>query len=288
MSEYRPNFLSFMSYPYSMEFQNEQAEYRIVDMQSDQSFIKEDIQAYKKMMEQIEYPDTPIWITEWNTSLSERNSYNDSCVKANHMLKQMTELLGEVEGMCYWSISDCHARYFDTKQPLVGATGMLSKDGLCKPSYYAYEFWNFVGRNVIEKGENYIVSSRGSHEYNILLFYPQKFDEVYHTYRESEIKVKDLPYIFEQQEGRAYSFLLKNVENGMKKISIYHISEQEGNALSEWKKIGHPDSLNPFEINYLKNSCTPRMEVIRKEATNHNLKLDIKIEPNEMYLIFIL
>lgn len=287
-SGYRPDFLSFMSYPYGMKLQKNHGEYRILDMQSDKSFVKADLQEYRRLLKQVEYPETPIWITEWNTSLSERNIYNDSCAKAGHMLKQMTEMLGEVEGMCYWSVSDCHARYFDTKQPFVGATGVLSKDGLCKPSYYAYEFWSFIGQKVIGKGENYIVSSRGSHEYNILLFYPQKFDEVYHTYTENEIGVKELSYIFEKQESREYSFLLKNIEDGMKKISTYHISEKEGNLLSEWKKIGYLDSLNPVEIEYLKNRCNPRMEVIRKNVTNHNLKLDIKIEPNEMCLIFIL
>ena len=286
--EYKPDFLSFMSYPYGMELRKKHGEYRILDLKSDKSFIKEDLQEYKRILKQLEYPDTPIWITEWNTSLSERNIYNDSCAKAGHMLKQMTELLGEVEGMCYWSVSDCHARYFDTKQPLVGATGMLSKDGLCKPAYYAYEFWSFVGKKVIKKGEDYIVSSKGSHEYNILLYQSQKFNEIYHTYTENEIEVEDIPYIFEKQENRQYSFLLKNIENGMKKISIYHISEKEGNVLSEWKKIGYLDSLNPFEIGYLKNSCTPRMEVIRKEVTNHNLKLNMKIEPNEMCLVFVL
>ena len=275
-----------MSYPYRMDPKKKYTEHKILDMQSDQSFVKENLDAYKQILRQLEYPETPIWITEWNTSLSERNPYNDSCAKAGHMLKQMTDLMGEVEVMCYWSISDCHARYFDTKQPLVGATGMLSKDGLCKPAYYTYEFWSFIGNKIIEKCKDYIISSRGGHEYTILLFHPSKFNEAYYTHMENEIEV-DLPYIFEKKESKKYSFVLKDLENGIKKISIYRISEKEGNVLSEWKKIGALDMLTPFEVEYLKNRCNPRMEVLRKEVTNHNIKVDITLETNEVCLVFV-
>lgn len=284
----KPDFLSFMSYPYRIETKEKLDTYKLLEMEVDQKFIKEDLEDYKLVMCQVDYPDTPIWITEWNTSLSERNSYNDSCAKAAHMLSQMTGLAGEVEGMCYWSISDCHARYFDKKEPLVGATGLLTKDGLCKPSYYAYEFWSFVGQKVIAKGEDYLISSRSRNEYNLILFHPQKFNEIYRTYTENEIGVKELPYIFENRERKWYSFLLKNLQNGMKKISIYHICEEEGNILAEWGKLGYLDSLNQFETEYLKKRCIPRMEVIRRKVTNQNLKLELELEPNEICLVFVL
>ena len=287
-SEQYPDFLSFMSYPYKIEPKEKCGEYTLLDMQSDQCFIQKDVEEYRQVLQQLQYPKTPIWITEWNTSLSERNIYNDSCAKACHMLSQMTELFGAVDRMCYWSISDCHARYYDAKAPLVGATGLMTKDGLCKPAYYAYEFWSFVGEKVIAKGKDYVISSRSNHEYNLLLFHPQKFNEAYRARKENEISIEELPYIFENREEKDYTFLLKNLENGRKKISIYRISEEEGNVLSEWKNIGYLDLLNQYEVSYLKKRCVPRMEVIRQEVNNHNLKLHLKLKPNEMCLAFIL
>lgn len=284
----RPDFLSFMSYPYQIEPKEQRGEYTLLDMQSDQNFIQKDLQEYRQVLDELEYPKTAIWITEWNTSLSERNIYNDSCAKATHMLSQMAEMFGDVDGMCYWSISDCHARYYDAKAPIVGATGLMTKDGLCKPAYYAYEFWSFVGEKVIAKGKDYVISSRSNHEYNLLLFHPQKFNEAYRARKENEINIEELPYIFENREEKDYTFLLKNLENGRKKISIYRVSEEEGTILSEWKKIGYLDSLNQHEVGYLKKRCVPRMEVIRPEVNNHNLKLHLKLKPNEMCLVFIL
>ena len=74
----------------------------------------------------------------------------------------------------------------------------------------------------------------------------------------------------------------------MKKVSIYHICEEEGNILAEWRKLGYLDSLNQFEAEYLKKRCIPRMEVIRREVTNQNLKLELELEPNEICLVFVL
>ena len=74
----------------------------------------------------------------------------------------------------------------------------------------------------------------------------------------------------------------------MKKISIHRICEEEGNILAEWEKLGYLDSLNQFETEYLKKRCIPRMEVIRKEVTNQNLKLELELAPNEICLVFVL
>ena len=282
-----PDFLSIISYPYQVEGREVNRNYQLLELQSDSNFVQKDLMEYEALLKEMQYSKTPIWITEWNTSLSERNIYNDSCAKACHMLKQMTSVLGKIEGMSYWNVSDCHLRYFDRKKPIMGAIGIITKDGLCKPSYFTYEFFLFVDAKIVGKGENYIVSKRNNKEYTILIFNPQKFNEEYRIKSEDELQMQELPYIFQDKKSRKFSFLLKNLENGKRKISSYSISEQEGNILSEWKKIGYLDSFNRSEIEYLKNRCIPRLEVTRKNVSNHNIKLDISLEPNELKLIYI-
>ena len=104
-----------MSYPYQVERQEEQVtgkQYSLLSIESDTHFVKQDIDAYHALLDSIEYPATPIWLTEWNTSLSERNIYNDSCAKACHMLMQMVDATEELDQMNYSSISDWTVQYF--------------------------------------------------------------------------------------------------------------------------------------------------------------------------------
>lgn len=282
----RPDFLTFISYPYEVKMEGE-GKFKLFDIYADKHFVKRDWEEYKEMLSEIGYPYTPIWITEWNTSLSERNIYNDSTAKACHILRQMTDMIGEVDAMCYGSISDWQSQFYDVATPFVGATGLITKDGLCKPAYFAFEFWKFITGEVISHGKDYIITTRGRNEYNILVFYPGTFRDEYKLQEENALMVQELPYIFMETEKREIRMILKNLENGKKKISRFCISESDGMLLGEWKKLGYMDSLNRFEIEYMQKQCIPRMEVTWKNIENGNLKLEFDLELNEGILICI-
>lgn len=284
--EEQPDFLTFIAYPYEVRME-EKGKFKLFDIYSDKHFIKRDWEQYKEMLLEIGYQDIPVWITEWNMSLSERNIYNDSTAKACHMLRQMTDMIGEVDVMCYGSISDWQSQFYDVATPFVGATGLITKDGLCKPAYFAFEFWKFITGEVISRGEDYIITTRGRNEYNILIFYPGIFRDEYKLQEENALMVQELPYIFMETEKREVRMTLKNVENGKKKISRFCISESDGMILGEWKKLGYMDSLNRFEIEYMRKQCIPRMEVTWKNVENGNLKLEFELELNEGILICI-
>lgn len=284
--EEQPDFLTFIAYPYEVRME-EKGKFKLFDIYSDKHFIKRDWEQYKEMLLEIGYQDIPVWITEWNMSLSERNIYNDSTAKACHMLRQMTDMIGEVDVMCYGSISDWQSQFYDVATPFVGATGLITKDGLCKPAYFAFEFWKFITGEVISRGEDYIITTRGRNEYNILIFYPGIFRDEYKLQEENALMVQELPYIFMETEKREVRMTLKNVENGKKKISRFCISESDRMILGEWKKLGYMDSLNRFEIEYMRKQCIPRMEVTWKNVENGNLKLEFELELNEGILICI-
>ena len=149
--EDRPDFLTFISYPYRVR-KKDGLEYDLLKVESDLHFVRYDLDRYNALLKSVGYPSTPIWISEWNTSLSERNIYNDSCGKACHMLVQMTDAAGRPEMMAYGNISDCISQYYDSVSPLIGATGLLTRDGLMKPAYYAMEFWAKLGDQLVKRG----------------------------------------------------------------------------------------------------------------------------------------
>lgn len=284
--EEQPDFLTFIAYPYEVKME-EKGKFKLFDIYSDKHFIKRDWEQYKEILLEIGYPDIPIWLTEWNMSLSERNIYNDSTAKACHMLRQMTDMIGEVDAMCYGGISDWQSQFYDVATPFVGATGLITKDGLCKPAYFAFEFWKFITGEVISRGEDYIITTRGRNEYNILVFYPGIFRDEYKLQEENALMVHELPYIFMETEKREVRMILKNLENGKKKISRFCLRESDGMILGEWKKLGYMDSLNRFEIEYMRKQCIPRMEVTWKNVENGDLKLEFELELNEGILICI-
>lgn len=287
----RPNFLTFISYPYQVEqreIQEKGNHYSLLSVESDTHFVKQDIESYYDLLDSIEYPDTPLWLTEWNTSLSERNIYNDSCAKACHMLMQMVDSQGKLEQMDYSSISDWPSQYFDSTSPLIGANGLITKDGILKPAYYAMEFWGWLGERLLGKGLHYIATSQHRETIQILAFNAKQFSYSYNMKNENTIEVKELPFIFRNNDKLKMQFELKNLRNGRHKVCIYRVSEAYGNVLAEWGKLGYSKELMRSEISYLKQICIPRMEVKYLQTSEDVMQLDILLEANEMAFIQIL
>lgn len=285
--EERPQFLSIMCYPYEVEVTKADGLPCLIDIKSDSHFLQKELHSYQTLLEETEYPKTPIWVTEWNTSISERNFYNDSCAKGCHMLRQMTDCAGEVEVMGYGIISDWHAIFYDVKTPLTGGTGLVTKDGLCKPAYFALDFWNVLGDRILKKGENHIITTREDGTLAIVAFNGQSFNESYKMKEENEIQAQDLPYLFREQSTLNLSLHIKNVREGRRKINKYRVRESEGNLLAEWEKMGYVETLSRPEIAYLEKICIPRMENSWVQTENNALNLNLTIEKNEMQLIMI-
>lgn len=283
----RPDFLTFISYPYRVK-KKEGPNYDLLKIESDLHWVKYDLDRYYSLMRSIGYPDTPVWISEWNTSLSERNIYNDSCAKACHMLVQMADAVGNVAAMAYGNISDCTSQYYDSVSPLIGATGLVTRDGLMKPAYYAMEFWRNLGDRLVKRGENFIITTQNHDSIQIIIFHAKKFGTGYYVKEESQILADELPYVFQDNQDGNYTFDLYPIPDGRKKVCIYRIAESYGNVLAEWGKLGYTDNLMRSEITYLEKICIPRMEVRYLQTENERLVLSITLKANEIVLIQIL
>lgn len=283
----RPDYLTFISYPYRVK-KMDGPNYDLLKIESDLHWAKYSLDRYYALLNSIEYPNTPIWMVEWNTSLSERNIYNDSCAKACHMLTQMTDTAGCLDAMVYGNISDCTSQHFDSVSPLIGATGLLTRDGLMKPAYYAMEFWKNLGDHLVKKGENYIITTQNMSSIQMIVFNAKKFGTRYYIKEESQIQIDELPYVFQDNHDTQYTFELNHVPEGKRKICTYRISESFGNVLAEWGKLGYTDNLMRSEISYLQKICVPRMEVRYQQTENNRLLLNITLTANEIALIQIL
>ncbi len=287
----RPDHLTFISYPYMVACNSKKEKgkrYRLLSVDSDTHFVKRDLDEYLLLLKELDYPETPVWITEWNTSLSERNIYNDSCAKACHMLTQMTDTADIAGQMCYSSVSDCPFQYFDSTSPLTGATGLITKDALPKPAYYAFVFWKNLGNRLIGKGEHYIAASQNEEAVQILAFHAKKFSSSYYLKREDQLTIEELPYIFQDTEECRLCFTLHPVKDGKRKICIQRVNSSCGSVLGEWKKLGYEQNLLRFEIAYLKQICIPHMEIFYQEARDGKMSFDVVLQANEMAFIQIL
>ena len=113
----------------------------------------------------------PLYVTEWDVTLSCRNFLNESCYRAVYLLKNLVACMENVELMSCSGSLDMQCEYFDSALPLNGGFGLLTKNGIKKPAFYAFTFLNRMGKYLLAKGEHYLVTADSYSGYAIILFH---------------------------------------------------------------------------------------------------------------------
>ena len=133
LRENLPSFISIYNYPYTVDSIDKER-----NQTMDAEFMKNHLLRVRSIMEEVEFPVHELHASEWNFSVSSRNVLNDHCMKGAYLAKNMLDSIGIVDLMGYWTGTDLFADYYDSKQLLNGSGGLISKDGIPKPAFYAF------------------------------------------------------------------------------------------------------------------------------------------------------
>lgn len=279
-----PDFLSVYSYQYvAIEDEGKKYGRKSIDI----DYMKNQTAILKEIMKETGFEIPRIHISEWNFTISNRNVLNDGCQQGAYILKNCIDMNGEVEVMAYWHALDSYSDYYDADMPLNGDSGMISRDGICKPSYYAYEFMNKLLPNVLCKDSHSIVTSNGRDRYVIACHNFKKLSSHYVFTEEDKINYEDIDRFTEDSDPLNLQFCLENVKNGNYSVKIHYVNREKGSVQDIWKRLGYYKNLARDEMNYLKKSAIPWMEIQNVYVENGVLELKNILKEEEIRLIEI-
>ncbi len=87
----------------------------------------------------------PVYYTEWSSSSNPRDHYHDEPYTAAVIIKTMMEARGLVQGYSYWTFSDIFEENYIPATAFQGGFGLLTLQGVAKPSYRAFELLHRLG-----------------------------------------------------------------------------------------------------------------------------------------------
>lgn len=225
-------------------------------------------------------------ISEWSNSVANRAMIQDSCARGTAVIRFVSDMSKLVDMMGFWHGSDAVDVFYDTKKLIFGGGGILTKDGIKKPSFYAFRFLNQLGRDVLKFGRNYVITKDSSGRI-VCLFYNQR-EYSYSYYLKDTTELTDLSQLFQSEEKVILEIELSNMErNGEYLIKEEVVNSKNGSIQDEWKTLGNQEELRKSEIQYLKNICIPRIYMKQFICTEGRLRFHIELEPHEMRLIHI-
>lgn len=279
-----PDFLTIYLYPYVLGEDPK----KIRNQSMDENFMRNRLRDIREIVELSPMKTKDIHVTEWNFTVSNRNVLNDSCSKGAYLLKNIIDAVGMAQVLGYWIGSDLFADYYDSGSPLNGSGGLLTKDGITKPSYYAFDFMNRLGSLLYRRGDNYIITDNGHKHWRIACHNYKHFNYQYCLSDEDEIDIRTQNNLLSDVKRLKLSFELPVGKNRDYQLKIYSVNQDHGSVQDEWIRMEMPTEMTSEDITYLNRISIPRMVIKKVKAKNSTLTFETLLEPNEIQFIHVI
>jgi len=278
-----PDFVSMISFPYIQVLEDKKVFAKRI---TDQPSVANQVHMARKILDNNGFAECKLYVTEWNNSLSNRNYLNDSCFRAAYVSKMAIELWNIPDIMSIWMGSDLVSSYYDTSQITNGASGLITKDKIRKPVYYSLLFLNKLGERFIQKGENYIVTSNGLHNYYILCFNFKEYNYEYYLKHENNVEVSELKKLFENDDELNLQIDLVGMPDNQKFVIKKHIvNNDHGSILNEWSKFKYEKYIEENDLKHLRNVCIPDITMEKQIVENNILRISTILQSHEILFI---
>ncbi len=233
-----------------------------------------------------EASNAPVYITEWNFTPSHREWLNDTCFCACYIVRNLLQNFNKANGFCHWCLTDLHQELPMPDALFHGGMGLFTRNGIPKPSYFAYKFLNCLYKKIVFSKEGCFITTDGS-GFAILLYNYCHFNNLYSHGISFDASHENWQRAFPDAQTAVVSFSLSGLEANTYRIKEQYVNPCSGSAFEAWLSMGRPDLNNPEEIQLLAAKSMPGF--FQKEVTvqNNMIEYSASLLPHEIRLISI-
>ncbi len=282
-----PDFLSLCAVPYEPTQGSDRSIPFVLSAGAD--YIRDRVADMKALLKSSSsYKDIPVWITVFSQDIRTRNHVNDSAYQATFIVKNTLDLIGMVDLIGYWQLSDVDSEYIDTTRILFGGTGIISKDGLKKPGFSALKRLGNLNTLMIRKEGNMLLTTNAINTYNIVLYNYAHFTDLYCLTTGEGVNYDSVYTVFANAATRDICINLNGLEKGRYKVVTTTLNRENGSLFDEWLRYGIMDGLQPHDIRYLRDIVHPQRAVRYHECNDGSIQLTMQMLPHEVKFLLIL
>ena len=278
-----PDFVSVPLFPYQPNLEGDRFAHN-----PDPEFELRQLRMLKETILRICGKDVPIYISDWNLSVSNRNVLNDSCMRGTYLCSRAYGIM-EYASLCsIWIASDWISNYFDTRSILSGCGGILTRDNIRKPAYYALQFLGKLQGTVLCREPHMIVTMENLQSFRVLCANQTSFHVGYYLKREEEITPENMDLSVSSDPARVFVLEISGLPEDVEYvIRTRSVNRHYGSIQDEWKRFGYDERLAREDVKYLREICVPHLSMSRLKVRNGKLSCRILLDEQEFQLIHI-
>ena len=234
----------------------------------------------KKIFKTLGLQDKPVYMTEWNFTMSHRNLISDTSFKTCYIMKNLLKNYDRLDSFCYWSLTDLIRENPLPPNQFHGGLGIYTSSGLRKGVFYVFYFANMLGDELIASGDGYFITRKGD-SYQIITYHYIHYGDLFAAGELFDITETNRYTAFDTTKSFDISLQLTEVANGNYNVKEYFVNRHHGNAYDIWLEMG-AIPLSPKDTDLFRGLCVPGFHQSRLYAEKHALTYTAELEPFEI------
>jgi xylan 1,4-beta-xylosidase len=229
-----------------------------------------DVRRVRKEIEASPWPGLPLYLTEWSTSYNPRDKVHDSYVSAPWILAKLRGARGYAQAMSYWTYSDLFEEPGPPDAAFHGGFGLMTRDGLRKPAWFAYKYLNALRGTEIPGNDEAVLAAAEGDRTAVLVWDWKNFEQ---PTSNSVYYGKPIP----AGASRPVQLRLRGLKPGDYRVQVQRTGYKANDAYTAWLEMGAPKTLGAEQLKTLQALTTDKPELSRAVHVGRDGKLQWKL-----------
>ena len=226
----------------------------------------------------------PIYLTEWNLTISHRDLINDTCFKSCHLVKNLLENYDRLESFSYWSLTDFIEEMQISSDLYHGGLGLFTYNGIPKANYNAFLLLGKLGNSLLKQGDGYFIT-RSEKGFRILLYNYEHYSRLFAAGLRTELNNADRYSPFEEMSTAQFSVRLTDLPGTSASIREYFVNQYAGSSYDTWARMGSLPLASAEDYDLLMQESRPGLHLHREAILDGVLTLHVRLAPLEVRLL---
>jgi xylan 1,4-beta-xylosidase len=241
-----------------------------------------DVRRVRQQIAASPFPRLPLFFTEWSASYSPRDPVHDSYVSAAYILGKLRAARAYAQGMSYWTYSDLFEEPGPPPTPFHGGFGLINREGIRKPAYFAYKYLNLLRGREIPSGDDEAIAASADGRTGLLFWHWQQPAQ---TLSNRPFFTRMLP----AQRAAPVQVRFRNLAPGAYRLTTRRVGFRANDAHSRYLEMGSPSTLTRAQLGELQSLTRDLPETSRAISIGRDGRFSMRVpmRGNDVVLVLL-
>jgi len=238
----------------------------------------------KALMRKHNMRSLPIYLTEWNLTISHRDLINDTCFKSCHLVKNLLENYDRLSSYSYWCLTDFVEELQVPSELYHGGLGLFTYNQIPKANYNAFLLLGYLGNELLGQGDGYFITKK-ENGIAILFYNYEHYSRLFASGYRSEQNDANRYAAFEELPGAQFVVRLTDLPFANVLVKERFVNQSAGSSYDAWAKMGLHSLDDPDDLEILMQQSRPGIFLHRETVSEQSLTLHVRMAPLEIRLV---